>query len=201
MIQEALYRIRGCPAVAFSTWFGNIPKPKEVLISVTGIDNCFYIIKVNKWWHIVLFVFSGSIKKFFSIDRVNIYLFSLFFRYVLPVGPLLALSFINFKFLAHICSWLYICGLKNSYSYNEDKSGPGCFLKNWCFWNFQESLLNIWKTACWNCEIRKEPAKKVFLKNICSQCTLSLPSKIIRKPLSFLKFSGGRERVHWEQMG
>ena len=37
-------------------------------------------------------------------------------------------------------------------------------------------------------------------KPICSQCTLSLPPQNIRKPYSFLMFSGGRERVHWEQM-
>ena len=31
--------------------------------------------------------------------------------------------------------------------------------------------------------------------------TLSLPTENIRKPDGFLMFSGGRERVHWEQMG
>ena len=33
------------------------------------------------------------------------------------------------------------------------------------------------------------------------QCTLSLPLKSIRKPDIFLIFSGGREMVHWKQMG
>ena len=37
------------------------------------------IIKVNESRYISLFVFSGSIKKLFSIDCVNIYLFSIFF--------------------------------------------------------------------------------------------------------------------------
>ena len=32
------------------------------------------------------------------------------------------------------------------------------------------------------------------------QNILSLPPENIRKPLSFLIFSGGRERVHWEQI-
>ena len=36
---------------------------------------------------------------------------------------------------------------------------------------------------------------------LASQCTLSLPPKNIRKSNGFLMFSGGRERVHWEQMG
>ena len=29
----------------------------------------------------------------------------------------------------------------------------------------------------------------------------SLPPENIRKPFGFLMFSGGREGVHWEQMG
>ena len=29
----------------------------------------------------------------------------------------------------------------------------------------------------------------------------STPHENVKKPLSFLTFSGGRERVHWEQMG
>ena len=33
-----------------------------------------------------------------------------------------------------------------------------------------------------------------------SQCTLSLPSKNIRKLYGFLTFSGGSEKVHWEQL-
>ena len=37
------------------------------------------MIKVNKPRYIALFVVSGSIKKLFSIDCVNIYLFSVFF--------------------------------------------------------------------------------------------------------------------------
>ena len=36
---------------------------------------------------------------------------------------------------------------------------------------------------------------------ICSLCTLSLPPENIRKPKGFLIFSGGREKVLWEQMG
>ena len=36
---------------------------------------------------------------------------------------------------------------------------------------------------------------------IYSQCTLSLPPENIRKPEGFLMFSGGSEKVHWEQMG
>ena len=35
---------------------------------------------------------------------------------------------------------------------------------------------------------------------ICSQCTLSLSPENIRKPWGILMFSGGRERVQWEQM-
>ena len=36
---------------------------------------------------------------------------------------------------------------------------------------------------------------------IYSQCTLSLSPENIRKPESFLMFSGGSEKVHWKQMG
>ena len=36
-------------------------------------------IKVNESQYVALFVFSGSIKKIFSIDCVNIYIFSIFF--------------------------------------------------------------------------------------------------------------------------
>ena len=36
-------------------------------------------VTVNESWYIVLFVISGSIKKLFSIDFINIYLFSRFF--------------------------------------------------------------------------------------------------------------------------
>ena len=43
--------------------------------------------------------------------------------------------------------------------------------------------------------------KHFTCQHIRSQCTLSLHPENIRKPLGFLKFSGGRERVHWEQMG
>ena len=35
----------------------------------------------------------------------------------------------------------------------------------------------------------------------CSQRTLSLTFENVRKPHGFLMFSGGRERVHWEQVG
>ena len=38
-----------------------------------------YILKGNESRYIALFVVSGSIKKVFSIDCVNIYLFSIFF--------------------------------------------------------------------------------------------------------------------------
>ena len=38
-------------------------------------------------------------------------------------------------------------------------------------------------------------------KLIFSQCTLSPPSENIRKPSGFLMPLGGRERLHWEQMG
>ena len=41
---------------------------------------------------------------------------------------------------------------------------------------------------------------KRHFKPICSQCTLSLPPENIRKPYGFLMFSGGTEKVHWEQM-
>ena len=37
------------------------------------------LLKVNESRYITLFVFSGSIKKFFSTDCINIYLFSIFF--------------------------------------------------------------------------------------------------------------------------
>ena len=33
------------------------------------------------------------------------------------------------------------------------------------------------------------------------QCTLSLPTENIGKPYGLLMFWGGRERVHWGQMG
>ena len=39
----------------------------------------FVKVKVNESRYIALFVFRGSIKKLFSIDSVNIYLFSIFF--------------------------------------------------------------------------------------------------------------------------
>ena len=75
------------------------------------------ILKVNKSRYIVLFVVSRSIKKLFSINFVNIYLFSIFFsiiivnfyrfsknfQYYLPGGKvwgyltLLISWFINFK--------------------------------------------------------------------------------------------------------
>ena len=41
----------------------------------------------------------------------------------------------------------------------------------------------------------------INLQPICFQCTLFLPPENIRKPYGFLMFSGGREKVHWEQMG
>ena len=37
------------------------------------------LIKVNESWYIALFAASGSIKKLFSIDYANIYLFSIFY--------------------------------------------------------------------------------------------------------------------------
>ena len=40
-----------------------------------------------------------------------------------------------------------------------------------------------------------------LINPIFSQCTLFLPPENIRKPYGFLMFSGGRESVHWEQMG
>ena len=36
-------------------------------------------LKVNESWYIALFLVNGSIKKFFSIDNVNIYLLSISF--------------------------------------------------------------------------------------------------------------------------
>ena len=36
---------------------------------------------------------------------------------------------------------------------------------------------------------------------IFSQCTLYLPPENIKKPYGFLMFSGGREGVHWKQIG
>ena len=38
-----------------------------------------FFLKINESRYIALFVFSGSIKKLFAIDYVNIYLFSIFF--------------------------------------------------------------------------------------------------------------------------
>ena len=69
------------------------------------------------------------------------------------------------------------------------------------FISFNTQILLIWlgRVFCYS--------KSTFIfyfyfkqyKPICSQCTLSLPTENIRKPYSFLMFSGGRERVHWEQ--
>ena len=42
---------------------------------------------------------------------------------------------------------------------------------------------------------------KTHHQPICSQYTRSLTLKNIRKPYGFLMFSGGGERVPWEQMG
>ena len=77
-IKEVVCRIKGYQAFVFSSYFGNIPKPKKILIGVPVIDNFVWIIK-GKFRYIALSVFSGSIKKLFSIDCVNIYLFSILF--------------------------------------------------------------------------------------------------------------------------
>ena len=58
------------------------------------------------------------------------------------------------------------------------------------------------RSVAWNGLILKLPQ---ILRNqlhspICSQCTLSLPFEITRKPKVFWCFSGSRERVHCEQM-
>ena len=48
------------------------------------------------------------------------------------------------------------------------------------------------KNKCWKSE---------HCKPIRFQCTLSLPPENIRKSYDFLMFSGGKERVHWEEIG
>ena len=58
------------------------------------------------------------------------------------------------------------------------------------------------RSVAWNGLILKLPQ---ILRNqlhspICSQCTLSLPFEITRKPKVFWCFSGSRERVHCEQV-
>ena len=46
----------------------------------------FHNFIVNESRYIALFVVSGSIKKLFSIDCVNIYIFYYFFQLILPGG-------------------------------------------------------------------------------------------------------------------
>ena len=63
--------------------------------------------------------------------------------------------------------------------------GPGSSLKVSC-------ILKIFRAqSCFS-------GRNDFQGSICSQCTVSLPPENIRKPYGFLMFSGGRERVHWE---
>ena len=47
---------------------------------------------------------------------------------------------------------------------------------------------------------KEKSVSHLAIETIFSQCTLSPFLENIRKPYDFLMFSGGRERVHWEQM-
>ena len=47
----------------------------------------------------------------------------------------------------------------------------------------------------------KSPALLQLILIHLSQCIFSLPPENIRKPYGFLMLSGGRGRVHWQQMG
>ena len=61
--------------------------------------------KVNKSWYVALliFVFSGSIKKLSSVDCVNIYLFTTFFSRFCPVEK----AFLNkFMLMTAFAEWL-----------------------------------------------------------------------------------------------
>ena len=63
-----------------------------------------------------------------------------------------------------------------------------------------KTLLNLHGLLISFLAILEKKRKEKFSKPICSQCTLSLPTENIKKT-GFLMVSGGRERVHWEQMG
>ena len=77
----------------------------ELFLNVCG-SSCKwkrFLIKVSKSRYIALFVYSRSIKKLFSVDCVNIYLFSIFFQSIFLGGkgwgyPALFISLlINFE--------------------------------------------------------------------------------------------------------
>ena len=42
---------------------------------------------------------------------------------------------------------------------------------------------------------------RMNLSHLFQKCNLSLPLENIKKPQGFLMFSGGREMVHWKEMG
>ena len=52
---------------------------------------------------------------------------------------------------------------------------------------------------CWNRGSDRNYGN--YLKPIRSQCNLSLTPENVIKLEGFLTFSGGRERMHWKQMG
>ena len=54
--------------------FNKVASPRNYQKTVGRIE-----VKVSESWHIALFVFSGSVKKLFSIHDVNVYVFSIYF--------------------------------------------------------------------------------------------------------------------------
>ena len=74
------------------------------------------------------------------------------------------------------------------------------YLVRWLKGQFKSSLEKIYvaEKLVFSC---RQKNHKYQIYPICSQRTLSLPPESIRKPDGFFMFSGGRERMYWEQIG
>ena len=64
--------------LTYSAYFKLMKCFLDVFAHGTLVNCEFFWIKINNSWYITLFVVSGSIRKLFSIDFVNIYLYSIF---------------------------------------------------------------------------------------------------------------------------
>ena len=95
------------------------------------------IVRNNESRYVEFFVVSGSIKRLFSIDYVNVFLFSIFLQWILPGGkvwgyPTLLISrFINYGVFIDSCKLYRIYGNHTTFSKHFSLENSPSSLKQW----------------------------------------------------------------------
>ena len=119
-----------------------------------------------------------------------------------PTKPLLffSLPFSLSSLSLHLCLFLYLSRfIWSFFSFLFSPSNDCTSFVNFHLYLHMVQRILDWRKSIF--QLRNHVKNAITYQPIRLECTLSLPPKNIRKPYGFLMFPGGRERVHWEQMG